>query len=115
MLSTFRMDPAASVRRLFDIRVTKITCQKIEKSLHDKNRYLGYSDSNRYIFAVLGLPNFLTSNLVTLNNTLQISHSLRPLATGTIKLQNAEDIESPNYRLTWCWIRPRISVLVNSR
>ena len=48
--------------------------------------------SYRYIFVVQGLPNFLTRDLVTLNNTLSISHSPRPLAAGTI--QNAKIMES---------------------
>ena len=37
---------------------------------------------NRYMFAVPGLPIFLTRDLVTLNNILSISHRPRPLAVG---------------------------------
>ena len=47
---------------------------------------------NRYIFAVPGIPNFLTRDFVTLNNTLSISHSPRPLAAGPIR--NAKVIGS---------------------
>ena len=46
----------------------------------------------RYIFIVKGLPNFPTHELVTLKNTLSISHSSRPLSAGPI--QNAENMES---------------------
>ena len=35
---------------------------------------------NRYIFAVPGLPSFLTRDFVTLNNTLSLSKSTRLLA-----------------------------------
>ena len=38
------------------------------------------------------LTNFLTRDLVTLNNILSISHSPRPLAAGPIR--NAENMES---------------------
>ena len=47
---------------------------------------------NWYIFVSQELPNFLSRDLVTLNNTLSISHSPRPLAAGTI--QNAKIMES---------------------
>ena len=45
-----------------------------------------------YIFVVLGLPNFLKRDLLTLKNTLSISHSPRPLAAEPIG--NTENIES---------------------
>ena len=47
---------------------------------------------NRYIFAVPGLPNFLTRDLLTLNNTPSISHIPRPLTARPER--NAENLEA---------------------
>ena len=47
---------------------------------------------NQYIFVMPGFFNFLTLALLTLNNTLSISHSPRPLAAGPIR--NSEVMES---------------------
>jgi len=58
---------------------------------YSEQKYTDYN-KNRYIFVVQGLPNFLTRDLITLNNTLSISYSQRPLAAGPIR--NAENIES---------------------
>ena len=56
------------------------------------NNFLFDLNYNRYIFAVPGLPSFLKSDLVALNNTQLISHCPRPLAVGSIR--NAENMES---------------------
>ena len=47
---------------------------------------------NQFISVVPGLPNFLTRDLLTLNNSLSIPHSPRPLTTGPIG--NVENMES---------------------
>ena len=83
----FRMDLAASGRGLCDIDRVLF---KVTKSPAEK---LGFRFAyNRYIFVVQGLPNFLTRELVALNNTLSISQRPRPLAAELIR--NAEIIES---------------------
>ena len=57
---------------------------------------------NRYIFAVPGLPNFLTSDLVTLNNNLSISHSPPLLAAGSIRnAENREYLLAQNQGARW--------------
>jgi len=51
-----------------------------------------YNTPVGYIFVVSEHFNSLTRDSVTLNNTLSISHSLRPLAAGPIR--NAENMET---------------------
>ena len=77
MILAFHIGPAASGRGLCDIDRLLFKVAKIEKSLYYGNILLGVPDVtyNRYIFAVPGLPNFLTRDLVTPNNTLSIVHS----------------------------------------
>ena len=68
---------------------------QIGNSLQDENlsiTWLYYLNSNRYIFAVSELPNFLTRDSLTLTITLSILHSPRSLAAEPI--QNAENMES---------------------
>ena len=77
--------------------------QKIKKSLHDENipiTWLFRFQCNRYIFAVPGLPNLLIRDLVTLENTISISHSLRPLTAGPIRIaENMESLLTIDYSL----------------
>ena len=89
MISAFCMGPAASGRGLCDIdrvlfRVAKSRVKKLGSRRKYTNIFFDLSN-NRYIFALPGLPNFLTRYLVTLNNILSISHSPRPLAAGPIR------------------------------
>ena len=56
--------------------------------------------SYRYSFIVQGLPNVLTRDLVTLNNTLSRSHSPRALRIADTKCRKYEI--SPRYRVTMC-------------
>ena len=94
MILAFHIGPAASGRGLCDIDRLLFKVAKIEKSLYYGNILLGVPDVtyNRYIFAVLELPNSLTRDLVTPNNTLSMSYSPHPLAAGPIR--NAENMES---------------------
>ena len=64
--------------------------------LNHLSKKIGYpcttkNQSYRYIFLAQGLPNFLTRDRVTLNNTLSKSNTPQPLAAGPIR--NAENME----------------------
>ena len=65
---------------------------KLEDSSTTKIYQLLGFNYNWYIFAVPGLSNFLTRDLVTLNYTLSISHSPHPLTTVPKRI--AENMES---------------------
>ena len=67
MISVFRMGPATSGCRLRDIDTVLFTKSILRK--------FGSPCTVRYIFAIPGLPIFMTFDLVTLNSTLSISHS----------------------------------------
>ena len=64
-------------------------CQKLGRPGRRKytdNLALAFDfNYNRYIFVMSGLPNFSTHDSVTLNTTLSISHSPRPLTAGPIR------------------------------
>ena len=91
MFSVFRMGPAACGRRLCDIgrvllRVIKRvkmggpgTAKLIVWRLQSKTKQPSY----RYILVAQGLPNFLTRDLVTLNNTRYYTVRVRWLLDHT--------------------------------
>ena len=90
MFPAIRMDPAPSERSIeyyseFLNHVSKI----FEKYTDNLDIWILII---RYIFALSGFPNFLTRDLVTMNNTQSISHSPRSLGAGPIR--NTETMRS---------------------
>ena len=81
MFAAFRLDSAASGGGLCDN--VEVLSKKIGKSWYGENIPIIFKiekTSYRNIFVLQGVPNFLTRDLVTLNNTLPISHNPYPLA-----------------------------------
>ena len=72
-----------------------------------RRKYTDYNSNRKiywYIFVVQGLPNFLTRNIVTLNNTPLISHSPRPLAAGSIRnVKTMESLLNITHSMKYCF------------
>ena len=104
----FRLGPVASERGLCEIDIVLF---RVIKSLVKnwefltRRKYTHYNSNKKanlsVIFVVQGIPNFLTRYLVTLNNTLSISPSLRPLDAGTLRnAKNMESLLAMNYMIS---------------
>ena len=83
MFSAFHMGPTASGRRLCVIeRVLFRFNYHVPKIVRASRKYIDYNFKAKLPCKD---PNFMTRDLLPLNNNLSISHSLPPLADGTIQ------------------------------
>ena len=85
IILAFRMGPAASGCRVFKSRVKKLQEKNIPIIIHIGN-------SKLEVYFRRATSHFLTRDLATLNNSLLISYSPRPVAAGPIR--NAKIMES---------------------